>query len=117
MRKGHLFFILFTLFLLTIGCDKISGLLNPFTGKWESGPFTLEFNTDKTFVFETHMGLTLEYEGTYKYDEEYLYLDFGESHQTEFSYKFNNDKSELSLTPRTKSKWFKATLVFSKLRH
>jgi hypothetical protein len=99
---------------LSTGCDKISGLFNPFDGIWESGLFTLTLNPNKTFELQTGLGITLESEGTYKYDEKYLYLNFSGNHRIEFNYKLNDDKSELSLSPKTKSRLFKVTITFEK---
>lgn len=102
------------LILLSTGCDRISGLFNPFTGTWKSGFFTLKFNTDKSFEMKTGIGVTLESEGKYWYDDDYLYLNFSSEHINEFTYEFNDDKTELSLSPKTESLWFKATITFEK---
>ncbi len=111
--KNQIFLIL-SLFLFTTGCDKISELLNPFTGTWKSGPFTLTLNTDKTFIFETGIGITIQSEGNYEYDKEMLVLDFNEESKMNFNYEFNDKKSELYLLPKTKSTLFKAKINFKK---
>lgn len=107
--------LLFINFLIS-GCDKISGLFNPFVGTWKSGPLTLTFNPDKTFELETGIGVILESQGKYRYDDDYLYLNFSDDYTNEFTFEFNDDKSVLSLSPKTKSRWFKATISFEKLK-
>jgi len=117
MKKGHFLIIsvAFLSVLLITGCDTISGLFNPFNGTWKSGLFTLTFKPDKTFEMETGIGVILESQGKYRYDDDYLYLSFSDDYINEFSYEFNDDKSKLSLSPKTSSRWFKATISFDKV--
>jgi len=117
MKKGHILFIPVVLLfiILSTGCDKISGLFNPFVGIWKSGLFTLTFKPDKTFEMKTGIGVTLESQGKYRYDDDYLYLSFSDHYTNEFTFEFNNDKTELSLSPKTSSRWFKATISFDKV--
>ena len=64
---------------------------------------------------KTGIGVTLESEGTYRYDDDYLYLSFSDDYTNEFAFEFNDDKSELLLSPKTESRWFKATISFDKV--
>ena len=116
MKKGQITLISSVLIsaLLISGCDRISGLFNPFAGTWKSGLFTLTFKPDKTFEMKTDIGVILESEGKYRYDDNYLYLNFSDDYSNEFTFEFNDDKSELSLSPKTHSRWFKATITFEK---
>ena len=116
MKKRHIFIISSVLasILFITSCEQITSFFNPFVGKWKSDLFTLTLNPDKTFELETGIGITVESDGTYEYDEENLMLNFSEDHKTDFTYKFNEDKSELSLSPKTESRWFKATIIFEK---
>ncbi len=111
--KGTLVLLLIPL-IFAAGCDSLSGLFNPFDGTWKSSLFTLKLNPDKTFEMQTVIGITIESGGEYKYDDQYLYLNFSGNHTNEFTYEFNEDKSKLSLSPKTESRWFKATITFEK---
>ena len=105
---------IFSFSILLSGCDFINQFLNPFTGNWKAGIFTLEFNDDNTFILKTGLGFTIESEGTYNYDENTLFLDFSEDTKAEFTYEFNNDKTELSILPKSESDLFKAKIKFEK---
>ena len=115
-KKGsyRLVYLIFVITFILSGCDKISGLFNPFVGTWKSGPLTLTFDPDKSFELETGLGVILESQGTYRYDDDYLYLNFSDDYTNEFTFEFNDEKSVLSLSPKTKSRWFKATISFDK---
>ncbi|NIP38687.1 MAG: DUF4923 family protein [Candidatus Dadabacteria bacterium] len=110
---SFVFPLLIAVFIFS-SCDMISGFLNPFTGSWKSGLFNFTFNDDKTFKLEIGSGLSFKTEGTYEYDKENLILSFSKDSKTTFSYAFNEDKSELTLTPKTEFKWFKTALKFIK---
>ncbi|HSG32162.1 MAG TPA: hypothetical protein VLB82_11540 [Thermodesulfobacteriota bacterium] len=107
---SSLFFCIFTL----SGCEMISGFLNPFSGSWKSGLFHFTFNTDNSFKLEVGSGLSFKTEGTYKYDKEQITLSFSKDSNTTFTYVFNENKSELTLTPKTEFKWFKTAVKFTK---
>lgn len=92
----------------------ISGFINPFTGTWKSGLFSFTFKTDKSFSLEIGSGLSYKTEGTYEYNDTELTLIFSEENKTIFTYKFNDDKTELSIAPQSEFKWFKATINLNK---
>ncbi len=116
MNRRHLFIFPLLLFIVLTspGCEMISGLLNPFAGSWKSGLYVFTFNDDKTFNLVIGSALSFKTDGSYEYDKEKLHLTFLNSGKTTFRYEFNEDKTELSLTPETEFKWFKTTLKFEK---
>jgi hypothetical protein len=111
-------FLIISFLLLTVlsssGCEIISSFSNPFMGSWKSGLFNFTFNSNKTFKLEIGSSLSFKTDGTYIYDKERLQLYFSDHSQTIFKYKFNEDKTELLLSPIIKLKWFKTTLKFEK---
>lgn len=116
MKKGYLLpisVIIIFLFLLS-GCERVTVITNPFIGKWKSGLFIFTFNTDKTFVFEIGSALSFKMVGTYEYDDDKIDLKFGDETKTTFRYKFNENKDNMFLTPKTEFKWFKTTIKFKK---
>ncbi|NIV43160.1 MAG: hypothetical protein GWN11_03650 [Candidatus Dadabacteria bacterium] len=105
--------LLFCIITLS-GCEVISSFLNPFTGSWKSGLFHFTFNADKTFNLEVGSGLSFKTDGIYEYDKEQIVLSFSKDNDTTFTYVFSEDKSELTLTPKTEFKWFKTAVKFTK---
>ncbi len=75
------------------------------------------FNDDKTFTLEIGSALSFKTNGTYEHDKEKIDLSFSDDSKTTFKYEFNENKTELSLTPETEFKWFKATLKFNKVEN
>ena len=106
--------IVLSLTLFISSCEKLTEFFNPFLGTWKTGIFTLEFEDEINFVLKTGLGFTIESEGTYDYDKDRLFLNFSEDTKAEFSYEFNEDKTVLSILPKSKSDLFKTKITFEK---
>lgn len=109
--------ILFFSLLLTAlvaGCGIIEGLFNPFAGTWQSGAFELEFKPDKTFNLAVGKTVSVNLDGTYSYDDSKLTLNLGDSGNVGFAYRFNDDKTRLTLTPETEFEYIRTKLEFTK---
>jgi hypothetical protein len=100
--------------LFYAGCSSIENLINPFVGKWESGVFELELNSDKTFKLAIGKTISVNLEGTYGYDDNTLTLNMEGDSDVTFTYEFKDDDRKLVLTPETEFNYINTKIEFTK---
>lgn len=113
-RSLKLFLALIFAIGLINGCGTVEKLFNPFVGKWVSGAFILEFNTDDTFELKIGKTISVNLEGTYTHDESTLTLNIEGDTELVLSYEFKDDKNTLVLKPENESSYISTTLDFKK---
>jgi len=96
------------------GCGSIEKLVNPFVGKWVSGAFNLEFNTDDTFELKIGKTLSVNLEGKYTHDENTLTLNIEGDSELVLSYEFKDDKNKLVLKPESESSYINTKIEFTR---
>ncbi len=112
MNRKYIFAALISIsFLLIYACISFG---NPFVGSWSSGEFNLEFNSDKTFELSIGNALSVNLEGTYKYDKERLTLTIDGHSDLVFSYEFKDGDKTLVLKPESDSGYINTKIEFSR---
>ena len=95
-------------------CSSIESLVNPFVGKWESGVFNLEFESDKTFKLMIGKAISVNLEGKYEYDEDSLTLEIEGDSNVTFTYEFKDDEKKLILKPESEFNYINTKIEFTK---
>ncbi len=115
MREYIKVVAIFSLMALSLpGCNAIKRLFNPFTGKWKSGIFEIEFKNNKTFDFVIGSTISVNLKGGYEYYDNTLVLNFDTGNGVTFTYEFKDDKDVLILITQTDFDYFKTKLEFKR---
>ena len=112
MNRNFKIIAIFSFLLLVIvGCSSYG---NSFVGDWAFGSFHLKFKNDKTFELSIGKTLSVNIDGTYKYDKDTLILNIEGESEHPFYYEFKDGDKTLVLKPQSESGYINSRIELAR---